>query len=167
MLGISCGDCLDFGSLFPKWIVPLGNNWPRSGASTPILPWSQWCGIPLRLSVVDCIKGQICRDLKADLIKGEAEASRLEQQYALTKNLQVYGRLQATTRKVLLIRTSLTRKKLLQQVQTFFEQGEQTSRLLAWLVHEQSPAMSVPRIVASSSMVHMESVAILFFHFSL
>lgn len=35
------------------------------------------------------------------------------------------------------ITTSLTKKKLLQQSQRIFEQGERTGKLLAWLAHEQ------------------------------
>lgn len=77
--------------------------------------------------------GQVRGRLKADLVKAEEEAARLEERYILTKDLQDYSNLQEATGRVLLLRTSLTRKKLLLKSQRIFKQGEHTGRFLAWL----------------------------------
>lgn len=78
------------------------------------------------------------RDRRKELTRLEAEAGRQEALYVSSPDPQIYGRLQALLRETLMVRTSLTQKKLLPQKQRIFEQGERTGPLLAWLSREHS-----------------------------
>lgn len=91
--------------------------------------------------------GGVRRQKKADLVRAEDRPASLERQYTQTGDSELHAKLQESTREVMLIRTSLTKKKLLQQTQRIFEEGERGGRLLAWLAREQSASMSVLSLI--------------------
>lgn len=112
------------------------------GASNRGLLHRQWFGTPLRPSL------------------GATTSRLLGGGYTQTKVPMLHDRLQESTRSVLMLRTSLTKKKMLQQSQNIFEEGERSGRLLAWLVCEQSPSTSVLSVVDKAGIRQTASRAI-------
>lgn len=93
-------------------------------------------------SIIAAVRG----DRRAELEEVEDEALKQEALYVRSREPQHFTRLQSLTQKALLLRMSLTQKKLLHQTQRIFEQGEKTGHLLARLSKEQSEVMTIAQI---------------------
>lgn len=93
------------------------------------------------------IMATVRRERRAELTKVVDEASRQEALYVRSRDPQQYTRLQSLTQQALLLRTSLTQKKLMHPFQHIFEQEEKTGHLLAWLSREQLGVTTIVQVL--------------------